>query len=31
MKIIMLVAAHKQYPMPKDPMYLPLHVGKAGN
>jgi hypothetical protein len=30
MKIIMLVAAHKQYPMPKDPMYLPLHVGKAG-
>lgn len=30
MKIRMIVAAHKAYRMPKDPMYLPLHVGKAG-
>jgi hypothetical protein len=30
MKITMLVAAHKAYRMPQDPMYLPLHVGKAG-
>jgi hypothetical protein len=30
MKITMLVAAHKAYQMPRDPMYLPLHVGKAG-
>lgn len=30
MKIIMLVAAHKAYRMPADPMYLPIHVGKAG-
>jgi hypothetical protein len=30
MKITMLVAAHKAYQMPQDPMYLPLHVGKAG-
>ena len=30
MRIRMLVAAHKAYPMPKDEMYLPLQVGKAG-
>jgi hypothetical protein len=30
MKITVLVAAHKAYRMPTDPMYLPLHVGKAG-
>lgn len=30
MKITMLVAAHKAYRMPSDPMYLPIHVGKAG-
>jgi hypothetical protein len=26
----MLVAAHKAYRMPEDPMYLPIQVGKAG-
>lgn len=30
MKIRVIVAAHKAYPMPEDPMYLPLHVGKEG-
>ena len=30
MKIRVIVAAHKAYRMPKDSMYLPLHVGKAG-
>ena len=30
MKIQIIVAAHKAYRMPTDPMYLPLHVGKAG-
>ena len=30
MKIQVIVAAHKSYRMPEDPMYLPLHVGKAG-
>lgn len=30
MKIQVMVAAHKAYRMPEDPMYLPLHVGKAG-
>ena len=29
MKTILLVATHKSYPMPKDPLYLPIHVGKA--
>ncbi len=29
-KIRVIVAAHKAYRMPKDSMYLPLHVGKAG-
>ncbi|WP_102279277.1 DUF4422 domain-containing protein [[Lactobacillus] timonensis] len=28
MKIKVLVAAHKNYAMPKDPMYLPVFVGK---
>ena len=30
MKIQVLVATHKAYRMPEDPMYLPIHVGKAG-
>lgn len=30
MKIQIIVAAHKAYRMPEDPMYLPLHVGKEG-
>ena len=30
MKIQMIVAAHKAYRMPQDPMYVPIHVGKAG-
>lgn len=30
MNIKIIVAAHKAYRMPSDPMYLPLHVGKAG-
>lgn len=30
MNIKLLVAAHKPYWMPSDPMYLPLHVGRKG-
>ena len=30
MEIKVIVAAHKEYPMPQDPMYLPLQVGAAG-
>ena len=30
MKIVILIAAHKAYRMPSDPMYLPIHVGAAG-
>ncbi|MGN0620888.1 MAG: DUF4422 domain-containing protein [Porcipelethomonas sp.] len=30
MNIKIIVAAHKNYRMPDDPMYLPLHVGKEG-
>lgn len=30
MSIIIIVAAHKPYQMPSDPMYLPLHVGAKG-
>lgn len=30
MNIKVLVATHKAYRMPEDPMYMPLHVGKAG-
>lgn len=30
MNIKVIVAAHKPYEMPNDPLYLPLHVGKAG-
>lgn len=30
MKIQVIVATHKAYRMPEDPMYLPLHVGKEG-
>ena len=30
MSVRVIVAAHKAYRMPEDPMYLPLHVGKAG-
>ena len=29
-EIKVIVAAHKKYPMPTDPMYLPVHVGAAG-
>ncbi len=25
-----IIAAHKKYQMPQDPMYLPVHVGAAG-
>lgn len=28
--IKILIAAHKPYWMPKDPVYLPLHVGAEG-
>ena len=28
--ITIIIAAHKSYQMPDDPMYLPLHVGAAG-
>ena len=30
MSIKIVVATHKKYHMPEDPMYLPLHVGHAG-
>ena len=30
MNIKVIVAAHKPFEMPKDPLYLPLHVGKEG-
>ena len=30
MNIKIIVAAHKKYRMPEDPMYLPLHVGAEG-
>ncbi len=30
MDIKLLVAAHKPYPMPEDPMYLPIQVGAEG-
>ena len=30
MKVTVVVAAHKPYGMPDDPMYLPLHVGAEG-
>ncbi len=30
MNIKIIVAAHKPYWMPEDPMYLPLHVGRLG-
>ncbi len=30
MDIRILVAAHKPYPMPEDPLYLPVQVGAAG-
>lgn len=30
MNIKLIVAAHKAYRMPLDPMYLPIHVGKSG-
>ena len=29
MKVKILVATHKNYAMPKDPVYLPVFVGKA--
>ncbi len=30
MSVKVIIAAHKPYPMPADPMYLPLQVGAAG-
>ena len=30
MKIQIIVATHKQYTMPKDKMYMPIHVGAEG-
>lgn len=30
MNIKVIVAAHKAYRMPEDPMYLPVHVGREG-
>ncbi len=30
MDIKIVIAAHKTYEMPKDPMYLPVHVGATG-
>lgn len=30
MKVTVVVAAHKPYGMPDDPLYLPLHVGAEG-
>ncbi len=29
MKTTILIATHKEYAMPKDPLYLPVHAGKA--
>lgn len=29
-EIVIIIAAHKSYQMPADPMYLPLHVGAEG-
>ena len=29
-KITIIIAAHKKYRMPEDPVYLPLHVGAEG-
>jgi len=29
-KVWVVVATHKKYPMPKDKMYIPLHVGAEG-
>ena len=29
-KIKVIVATHKKYDMPKDKLYLPLHVGAEG-
>ena len=29
-KITIIIAAHKKYRMPEDPIYLPLHVGAEG-
>lgn len=30
MKTTILIATHKEYFMPEDPLYLPMHAGKAG-
>ena len=29
-KIWVVIATHKLYPMPKDKMYIPVHVGAEG-
>lgn len=29
-KVKIIIATHKKYRMPKDKMYLPLHVGAEG-
>ena len=29
-KVNVIIATHKKYAMPKDKLYLPLHVGKEG-
>ncbi|MBP5744203.1 MAG: DUF4422 domain-containing protein, partial [Oscillospiraceae bacterium] len=29
MKTIVIVATHKEYPMPVDPLYLPVQAGRA--
>lgn len=30
MNITIIVASHQAYRMPDEPIYLPLHVGRAG-
>ena len=29
MKNVIVVATHKEYPMPSDPLYLPVQAGRA--
>ena len=30
MDVKVIIATHKKYDMPKDEMYVPLHVGREG-